>query len=324
MAPTTRRGVFNTGDGVVVRELPELEPDAPGAGVRMRVTSIGICSTDLWVMEQGPSPFVVGHEFAGYLDDGTLATAYPLMRCQDCDQCARGAFNRCRRVFEGSLGLGAHGGMCDELLVDADTVLALPSGLRPEDAGLVEPFAVAVHALERIEPGFGLRIAVVGGGPVGLTLAALARHAGHDTGISARHPHQIAAAERLGLTTAVGGEYDVVVDAAGTGSALNRAAELLAPGATLLLLGIYPPAGITFPALPLMMKEARVITSTAYCFNSERNDFATAAAFLAANPGVVEAIVTHRYPLADAAAAFASARDRAGGTIKVLVDPSIG
>jgi threonine dehydrogenase-like Zn-dependent dehydrogenase len=115
----------------------------------------------------------------------------------------------------------------------------------------------------------------------------------------------------------------VVVDAAGTESALNRAAELLAPGATLLLLGIYPPGGIMFPALPLMMKEARVITSTAYCFNSHRNDFAGAAAFLAGNPDVVEAIVTHRYPLADAPAAFDAARDRAGGTIKVVVHPTV-
>jgi 2-desacetyl-2-hydroxyethyl bacteriochlorophyllide A dehydrogenase len=313
--------VFNTADGVVVRGLPDVETDG---GVRLRVSSVGICSTDLWVMRQGPSPFVVGHEFAGYLDDGTLAAAYPLMRCHDCDQCARGAFNRCRRVFEGSLGLGAHGGMCDELMVSADTLVVLPESLRPEDAGLVEPFAVAIHALERIGPRPGRRIAVVGGGAVGLTLAAVARHAGHDVSVVARHRHQIAAAEQLGLSVGVGGEYDVVVDAAGTESGLNHAAELLAPGATLLLLGIYPPAGITFPALALMMKEAHVLTSTAYCFNSRRNDFTAAAEFLAGNPGVIDAIVTHRYPLGDAPAAFDAARDRAGGTIKVVVNPTAG
>jgi len=317
----SRRGVFNTGDGVAVRDLPAIEP---GDGVRLRVTSVGICSTDLWVMAQGPSPFVVGHEFAGYLDDGTLVAAYPLMRCHACDQCARGAFNRCRRVFEGSLGLGAHGGMCDELLVAPDSVVVLPEGLRPGDAGLVEPFAVAIHALERIGTHPGRRVAVVGGGAVGLTLAAVARAGGHDVAVVARHRHQVAAAERLGLTVTVAGEYDVVVDAAGTESGLDRAAGLLAPGATLLLLGIYPPAGISFPALTLMMKEAQVLTSTAYCFNSRRNDFAAAASFLAANPAVIDAIVTHRYPLADAPAAFVSARDRAGGTIKVVVDPTGG
>lgn len=310
------RGVFNTADGIRVQPFSE---DRDGA--RVRVASVGICTSDLWVMGMGPSPFVVGHEFAGHLDDGTLVAAYPLTRCGECDQCARGAFNRCRQVFAGSMGLGAHGGMRDEVVMPAADLLPLPPGLAPGNASLVEPFAVGFHAAERAQVQPGQRIAVIGAGALGLTVAAVLRGAGHDVAIAARHPHQQKAAEQLGLRLGLGTEYDLVVDAAGTESGLQQAAELLAPGGTLLLLGLYPPTGVNFPALPLMMKEANVVTATAYCHGGERSDWVAAADYLAANPDTIDALVTHRFALDDAAAAFAMATNRAAGAIKVLVTP---
>ena len=316
------RGVFNTEDGIAVRSMPDSEP---GEGVRLRVSSVGICSTDFWVLAQGPSPFVIGHEFAGYLDDGRLAAVYPLARCGECDQCAKGAFNRCRRVFELSMGLGTDGGMCDELFVPEEAITPLPDGLGPRDGLLVEPFAVAVHALDRVDLEPGQRVAVIGAGPLGLMVAAATKGAGCETTIAPRHSHQVSAAEQLELGLGeLSGEYDVVVDAAGSESALAQAAELVAPGGSLLILAMYPPTGINFPALPLLMKEANVITSTAYCCNNRRDDFAASAEFLAKTPQLADALVTHRYALEDAAAAFDAAQDRASGAIKVVVHPAAG
>jgi 2-desacetyl-2-hydroxyethyl bacteriochlorophyllide A dehydrogenase len=320
----SRRGALNTEDGIAVMELPDAEP-GEGKDVRLRVTSVGICTTDFWVLERGPSPFVIGHEFAGYLDDGTLAAVYPLARCGECDQCAKGAFNRCRRIFEFSMGLGADGGMCTELFVPKDSLTPLPAGVDPGNGLLVEPFAVAVHALDRVDLQSGQRVAVIGAGPMGLMVAASTRAAGCDTTIAARHPHQVKAAEQLDLgLDELNGEYDVVVDAAGSEGALQQAAELLAPGGTLLILAMYPATGINFPALPLLMKEANVVTSTAYCCNNDKDDFAASADFLARNPQLAEALITHRLPLDDAAAAFDAARDRASGAIKVVVHPEAG
>jgi 2-desacetyl-2-hydroxyethyl bacteriochlorophyllide A dehydrogenase len=318
----SRRGTFNTEDGIAVRPMPDADPTA---GVRVRVTSVGICSTDFWVLAQGPSPFVIGHEFGGYLDDGTLAAVYPLARCGECDQCSAGAYNRCRRVFELSMGLGTDGGMCDELFVPEDAITRLPDGVAPRDALLVEPFAVAVHALERVDLQPGQRVAVIGAGSLGLIVAAATKAAGCDTSISARHLHQVTAAEKLELGLGeLSGEYDVVVDAAGSEAALTQAVELLAPGGTLLILGMYPPAGINFPALPLLMKEANVVTSTAYCCNNRKDDFAASAEFLASTPALAEALISHRFPLEEAPAAFDAARDRASGAIKVVVHPQSG
>jgi 2-desacetyl-2-hydroxyethyl bacteriochlorophyllide A dehydrogenase len=274
----------------------------------------------------GPSPFVVGHEFAGHLDDGTLVAAYPLARCGECDQCARGAFNRCRQIFAASRGLGAHGGMRDEVVLAPADLIALPPALEPTDAALVEPFAMAFHAVDRAGVQLGQRIAVVGAGTLGLMVSAALRAHGHDVDIAARHPHQQAAAEQLGLRVGAAGEYDLVVDAAGSESGLQQAAELLAPGGTLLLLGLYPPTGVTFPALSLLMREANVVTATAYCHGAPYrddgpSDFVTAAEYLAKHPDTIAALVTHRFPLEDAAAAFAMATNRSAGAIKVLVQP---
>jgi 2-desacetyl-2-hydroxyethyl bacteriochlorophyllide A dehydrogenase len=313
----SRRGVRNTADGIQVVDLP----DDDSEGVRVRVASAGICATDLWLISQGPLPFVLGHEFAGVLDDGTPVAVYPLTACNDCDQCAQGAANRCRRMFEASLGFGADGGMCEELIVPESALTRVPDGLSPRDGVLVEPLAVATHALTRVDLQGGQRVAVVGAGSLGLLVAAVAADAGCEVAIVARHRHQEAASERLGVSRNVAGEYDVVVDAAGSESGLARCQELIAPGGTLLMLGVYSPAGVTFPAFPLLIKEAKIVTSTAYCYTSAQNDFQAAAAFLGRHPEVAQAVITHRFGLEDASSAFATAADRTHGAIKVVIDP---
>jgi 2-desacetyl-2-hydroxyethyl bacteriochlorophyllide A dehydrogenase len=309
--------VFNTADGIAVRPVEE----EPAGRVRVRVSSVSICGSDLWLIDHGPSPFVVGHEFAGHLDDGTLVAVYPLGRCGSCPQCAAGNPNRCPDVFRTTLGLGAHGGMRDEAWVDPRALVPLPEGLDPAAAALVEPVAVGVHALDRAGLADGRRILVMGAGPLGLTVAALARYAGHDVTIVARHPFQRAAADRLGLGLSPTGEYDVVFDAAGSVSALAHAAESLAPGGTLVLLGMYPPDGVHYPAQTLMAKEATAISATAYRVTDTHDDFRTAAHHLRDHPELAATLITHRYPLDDAATAFATARDRDRHAVKVVVHP---
>lgn len=313
----SRRGARHTTEGIRVRELPDCDTE----GVRVRVTSAGICGTDLWLLSQGPLPFVLGHEFAGILDNGTPVAVYPLTHCNRCDQCQRGTYNRCRNLFEASLGIGADGGMCNELVVPEQSLTRLPSEVSPHDGLLVEPLAVAAHALRRLNLQSGQRVGVVGAGSLGLLVAALAADAGCEVGLVARHPHQYAAAEQLGVVTAVSGEYDVVVDAAGATSGLAHCQQLVAPGGVLLLLGVYDPEGVNFPAFPLLMKEVTIVTSTAYCCGGTHDDFATAAAFLARHPEIAEAVITHRFGLDDAPRAFATAADRAQGSIKVVVEP---
>jgi len=303
-------------DGVVAVEVDEPARD----GVHITVRAAGICSTDLSMLSWGPSPITLGHEFAGVTDDGVVVAVEPIAPCGACDQCRSGAYNRCERGIEIYLGIGADGGMAERARVPADALVPLPSSVRVEDASLVEPIAVARHGVRLVGITSGQRVAVVGAGPIGLLAAAVAIDTGASVAVAARHSHQQAAAERIGATVGPMGAYDVVIDAAGTSDSLTLAADLAAPGGALLLLATSWDK-VELPGLPLMTKELRTLTTMAYNRVGSERDFDSAAALLAARPELADAIVTHRFPLADAAEAFRVAADRAAGAIKVVLEP---
>jgi len=198
----------------------------------------------------------------------------------------------------------------------------LPPGIDPDVGALVEPCAVALHAVHLT----GLhgdsppdRILVIGAGSIGLAVTAIARAHGAEVDLVARHAAQRAAGERLGAGFTVAGEYDVVVDCAGTQAALDQAIERVRPGGT-----IVAPATWFDPVqvgTPLMMKEVRLIPSYTYGHHHGVREFEESAEVLAANPDFSEVIVTHRFSLDDAPEAFRTAADRAGGAIKVVNHP---
>jgi threonine dehydrogenase-like Zn-dependent dehydrogenase len=78
---------------------------------------------------------------------------------------------------------------------------------------------------------------------------------------------------------------------------------------------------VTIPGIPALMKELGFRWAFTYGTDGGRRDLDDAAALLAADPGIADAIVTHRFPLDDAAEAFRVAADRASGAIKVVLEP---
>jgi threonine dehydrogenase-like Zn-dependent dehydrogenase len=131
---------------------------------------------------------------------------------------------------------------------------------------------------------------------------------------------QLAAAERLGISTAVGDDYDVVIDAAGSASGLAMATDKARIEGRLVLLGVYFD-GISLPGVTMLMKELTVTASMAYGHEHGRRDFADALALLGSRPDIPAALVTHRFALDDAAEAFRVAGDRGAGAIKVALQP---
>jgi threonine dehydrogenase-like Zn-dependent dehydrogenase len=210
--------------------------------------------------------------------------------------------------------------MAEWIEVTPRGLVRLPIGVEPRDACLVEPLAVAVHGLRLADLDGGTRVAVVGAGSIGLLAVAAARATGCDVGLVARHARQREAGEMLGATPA-DGEYDVVVDAAGTEDALATVARLCRPGATVVELcthwGLVP-----VPGIAALMKELRFVWSYTYGDHGGGRDVETAAALLARERDIPRAVITHRFPLEDAAEAFRVAADRASGAIKVVVEPN--
>jgi len=296
-------------------------PSPGGDGVRVRVRSAGICGSDLHLIA-GPLrvPRVLGHELAGTTPDGTAVAIEPLLPCGACPHCESGAYNLCKLGPAIVIGIGHDGGMAEEIVVPERCLVRLPSGVRVEDACLVEPLAVVVHGLRRAGLRGGERVAVIGGGSLGLCAVAACRAAGARVDLVARHDAQREAGARLGAGEPTDG-YDLVIDAAGSPSALERAVALCRPGARLLLVASYWDGVLALPGFPLCLKEIDVIPASLYGRSGAARDIDVAACVLATEAELADAIVTHRFPLEAAPEAFAAAADRASGAIKVVLEP---
>src|SRR5262245_29111906 len=299
------RAVRASGKSVAVVEVP-----APaGEGVRVQVASAGICGSDLHMVAGGfLKGTVLGHEVAGVTDDGTPVAIEPLSPCGACAPCVRGDYNLCEQGPRIIHGVGRDGGMAEEMRVPARALVRLPAGVALGDACLVEPLAVVLHGLRRAGFAGGARVAVVGGGAIGLCAVAALRAAGAEVALEARHDAQRAAGERLGAKLGASGGCDLVVDAAGSESSFARAAELARPGGRIALVGSYW-TPVAFPGFALCMKEIDVIPASMYGCAGAARDIDAAAALLARTPALPRAIITHRFPLEAAAEAFAAASD---------------
>ena len=303
-------------DGAV--EVVEL-PEPVGDGVRVRLRSAGICGSDLHMIDSVYAPEVtLGHEMAGELADGTPVAVEPLVICGECDCCLRGDYNLCRGGPTNLLGVGLDGGMSEMVMVPERCLVALAPGIAVRDACLVEPMAVAVHGVRLAGVGPGDAVAIIGGGTIGLCALVAAQALGASVAVYARHDAQREAVERLG-----GGEplqeYDVVIESAGSDSALASAVELARPGGRVALLATYWD-GVAMPAIPLCLKELRIIPSSMYSRDGDLRDFDRAVALVAQTPDLPEILITHRFPLDAAAQAFDTARDRSQGAIKVVLE----
>ena len=301
-------------------------PAPTGDGVRVKIASAGICGSDLHLVASDFAlPHTLGHELAGELDDGRQVAIEPIDPCGQCERCVRGDYNLCRLGPSMIYGSGRDGGMAEEVRVPERALVLLPPGISAKDACLVEPLGVAEHGMRLADVRADTRIAVIGGGSIGLcAVAAIAGRGPHPT-LVARHDSQREAGAKLGGRIAETndeneGAYDVVVDAAGTPSALQQALGLCRPGGSLLLLATYW-EGFELPGFLLCMKEVRIVPASMYGRSGATRDIDRAAALMASNPEIATTLITHRFPLEAAQEAFKTAGNRAAGAIKVVLEP---
>jgi L-iditol 2-dehydrogenase len=293
--------------------------------VRVRVAAVGLCGSDLHWYREGAigearldHPLVLGHEFSGRLDDGRLVAADPCIACGSCPPCRAGDEHLCVATrFAGHSH--TDGALRTTLQWQARLLRPLPASIGPAQGALLEPLGVAIHALDlaRIEP--GERALVVGCGPIGLLIVQLLRLAGADP-IHAVDPlpHRAAAAAAFGaILRDRGGSppVDIAFDAAGTDAALADALEATRPGGRVLLVGIPDGDRTTFQAGIARRKELTLQLSR----RMRSEDLDRAIALAAEGRIELEDLITHRYPLAEIGAAFATLASRTG--IKVIVEP---
>lgn len=212
---------YYTGNGRF--ELREIEDMPPGPGqVQVETAFCGICGTDLHVylghMEARiGNNRVIGHEMSGRVaavgegvegfEPGDKVAVRPLDHCGACPACKAGHIHICHNLK--FLGLDTDGAFQNRWTVPAHVLHKLPDAMSLDHAALVEPLAVAVHDVRRARVSVGEDVLVIGGGPIGMLVALVARRAGARVTISEVNANRLALAEKMGFATANPKEADV-------------------------------------------------------------------------------------------------------------------
>ena len=316
----------------------------PGPGeVLLRITAVGLCGSDRhWLMDGGigdailDAPLVLGHEFAGTIASGPRrgqrVAADPAVSCGACEPCRTGAANLCLNIRFAGHG-HEDGALRDYLVWPESNLLPLSDGVDDAEGAMVEPLAVAVHGLDLGGLGDGVTVGVIGCGPIGLFLVALAKSAGAAT-IVATDPqrHRLDAARGLGATQAIeatesaeddaavlaasgGRGLDVVFEVAGDAAAVESAVVAARPGGRVVLVGIPPDNRTSFNASVARRKGLTLLLSR----RSTPEAFERAVALAEAHAIDLGSLVTLRVPLAESARAFEALERRDG--IKAIIRP---
>jgi (R,R)-butanediol dehydrogenase/meso-butanediol dehydrogenase/diacetyl reductase len=281
----------------------ESAPDPrPGPGqVRLRIDYCGICATDIEEYLYGPKfiasspnpitgkmlPVITGHEMTGTVEGvgqgvssvkrGDRVAVNGVLTCGKCWWCSSGNTTQCPAMA--AVGFAIDGGLAEYMVWQASRLTRLPDSVSSEEAALVEPSSVAMHAVRRSRLRAGERVAVLGVGTVGMLAMQIARAMGGQIFAVDRRPMSLEMARQLGaeavinpdetdaaqalrdLTGGVG--PDVVIDAAGGRDTPRQAIQWARRGGRVVLVAIYT-AKSEFDFNDIVSAEAEVIGSIAY------------------------------------------------------------
>ncbi len=164
-------------------------PDVREDEVLVKVRAAGICGSDIpriYVTGAYSHPLIPGHEFSGVVEAaagecgrewiGKRVGVYPLIPCGECVPCRRRQYEMCRNY--NYLGSRCNGGFAEYVAVPVRNLIELPAGIGFEEAAMLEPMAVAVHAIRQINLAGHETVAVIGLGTIGLLLTMFLRDMG--------------------------------------------------------------------------------------------------------------------------------------------------
>ncbi|HET6868945.1 MAG TPA: alcohol dehydrogenase catalytic domain-containing protein [Solirubrobacteraceae bacterium] len=293
-----------------VEEVPE-----PEGEVIVAVEAATTCGTDTKMWRHGhrvlgPYPCAFGHETAGVrTDTGQRVLVSDSVACGECAPCRAGRAQIC---CDPTWVLG---GFAEFISAPEQALHPIPDGLPAPAAAMAEPLAAAVHAVNRGSD--AADVGIVGGGPMGLMLAALLLAQGRSVSVADPHPERRAQATRLGAdATERLTQHDLVFEAVGRPEAWRDAAAAASPGAVVVLVGGCPSGTeVTFDPGPLHYEELELRGT----FHHDRDDVDRALAALARGTVPWEVLRGETISLNDLPNALAT--PNGGPAVKWVVDP---
>lgn len=342
-----KAAVLHAVHDVRMEEVPVPEP-GPGE-VLIQVMAVGVCGSDVHYYQHGRigpyivrKPLILGHECSGIVvargeganrfNIGDRVAVEPGVTCGKCEYCKRGRYNLCPDV-QFLATPPVDGAFVQYIRHREDFVYPIPAHVSFEEAALIEPFSVGIHALNRAGFKPGQSVAIVGLGPVGLMAVAAAKAYGAGRIVGCElEPVRLAAAEKLGATDTVeagrdgvaedirrltGGGADVVIETAGHPVALQTALQSVRRGGKLSIVGLPPEPMAKFDVPFICDNEIDIYGIFRYA-----NTYPTGVRFMSSGlPGIRE-LVTDRFELADTKRALDRAMLDKKECLKAVVYPN--
>lgn len=313
--------------------------------VQIRVAYCGICGTDVHVYHghmdaRVGTQRVIGHEMSGVIHavgknvegvlPGDRVVVRPLDHCGECSTCKRGLKHICENLK--FLGLDTDGAFQEFWSVPAHTIHHLPAGLSLSHAAIVEPLAVACHDVNRARVASGEDALVIGGGPIGMLIAMVAREKGANVTICEVDEKRIAYAQNLGfnahnakgedlieklLGDTDGRGFNAIFDTSGVQAGVDLFTQVSATQARICMVAIHT----TKPTIDLFKffwQELELLGARVY----EDTDFEYAIRLLSEGKVNPDHVITSKQPLDNIQSAFVPPTDLSMKTL-IAVNPEL-
>ncbi len=330
--------MFDVPDPVITR------PDE----VKIRMLALGVCGSDIHYYTQGrigsqevKFPFTVGHEGAGIVAEtgsevkkvkpGDKVAIEPSLPCGKCDQCLTGRSHTCRRIkFLGCPGQ-AEGALSEYIVMPEANCLKLPVNLNADHGSISEPLAIGIYSVKKSGGVRGLKIGILGFGPIGMSVMLAAKADG-----AGKIYVTDKIGERLSIAAKENADYtgnpltdnivenirsqesdglDVVFECCGQQEALDQAVDLLKPGGKIIIAGIPE-----FDNWSLNVENTRRRELMIQFIRRQVDCTETAIEMMHTGLIDVSNMTTHRFPFSGTKEAFDLVASYRDGVMKAMID----
>ena len=271
----------------------EKDPTPKAGEAIIKVQASGICGSDMHAYhgqdERRIPPLILGHEFSGKVLEGKLkdksVVVNPLISCEKCNYCKTGREHLCpeRTMIGMSTPIKREGGLAELVSVPEKNIFEISKKLSIKEAALAEPTAVALHAILLAEsnlqkPLSDCKILIQGAGAIGLLCGLILNKEKNSKNIIMSDPNKKRLNECGKYLTAnfvspedksiKGNNFDLVLESVGLGITRQQAINAIAPGGTIVHIGLTHPTG-DFNFKKLTIQEITLVGT--YCYTN--NDF---------------------------------------------------
>lgn len=327
---------------ITFREIPVPQPQDDQ--ILVRIQMIGVCGSDIHVYH-GEHPFTSypvtqGHEVSGDIvalgknvqgfEVGQKVTIEPQVFCGHCHPCTHGKYNLCEELKV--MGFQTTGTASTYFAVDSSKVTPIPQAMSFEEGAMIEPLAVAVHAVRRYGDVTGQKVVVLGAGPIGNLVAQVAKAMGAETVmVTDVSDYRLELAKKCGADVVVNTreqefgaamvEYlgpdkaDVIYDCAGNNVTMNQAIRCARKGSTIILVAVF--AGMATVDLAVL-NDHELDLNTTMMYRHE--DYVLAIQLVNEGKIRLQPLMSKVFPFGEYKQAYEYIDNNREFTMKVLID----